>query len=93
MPQIIHQQDQIEIIELDDFHFREIKAVLNRIEGNRKIEKRNNARHLADVADTIICQLPFISNDTTSVELLTKTLRNIALRITKIELEIEQRSE
>jgi len=77
------------IYELNDYHFKHITVVVDNLENNKTIVKRNNIRLLADIADACNRTLPFFKNDRHSVRVVEELLKSLGNRITQIANEID----
>ncbi len=77
-----------EIYELNDYYFKHITFVVNNLENNKTIVKRNNIRLLADIADACNRTLPFFKNDRHSVIIVEEAIKSLGTRITQISNEI-----
>jgi hypothetical protein len=77
-----------EIYELNDYYFKHITFVINNLENNKTIVKRNNIRLLADIADECNRTLPFFKNDRHSVIIVEEAIKSLGNRITQIANEI-----
>ena len=77
-----------EIYELNDYYFKHITFVIDNLENNKTIVKRNNIRLLADIADECNRTLPFFKNDRHSVIIVEEVIKSLGTRITQIANEI-----
>jgi hypothetical protein len=77
-----------EIYELNDYYFKHITFVIDNLENNKTIVKRNNIRLLADIADDCNRTLPFFKNDRHSVIIVEEVIKSLGTRITQIANEI-----
>jgi hypothetical protein len=79
-----------EIYELNDYHFKHITFLVDNLENNKTIVKRNNIRLLADIADECNRTLPFFKNDRHSTRAVEEIVKSLGNRITQIANEIEK---
>jgi len=78
-----------EIYELNDYHFKHITFVVNNLENNKTIVKRNNIRLLADISDECNRTLPYFKNDRHSIRIVEELMKSLGNRITQIVNEID----